>query len=237
MSTLDGHGTRVFVDEVPGSYFEVSGLTAQAGKALESAVQRLVPSGWEAAWEPLFDSLEVRPKNYATKVFAEAEFTDWNKSRNHDKIKAFVESWLTPKTASGGHTMNRKIASQDADRLLTRLDRLAATVQAKYASWGMPFEAAKEIVNAIDKTADEVEVTAFGRQSLARRQEEVMGGKTARVIQRDADEKYMDTFKNPMQPRQVEADEPYMKIYEDDQSVAVGTGESTTGRKLAPYYK
>lgn len=131
--------------------------------------------------------------------------------------------------------MNTKFSSQDADRVLARIDRIAATIQEKHASWGMPFEAAKEIVNALDKTADDIEAATFGRESLARRQAEIMG-KTAKVIQRDADESYMDTFKNPMMPRQIEADEPYMKIYTDDQSSAVGSGQTTTGRKLAPQY-
>jgi len=136
---------------------------------------------------------------------------------------------------AGEMPMIPKFSSQDADRVLARLDRLAATVQAKYASWGMPFEAAKEIVNALDKTADEIESASFGRESLARRQAEVMG-KSAKVIQRDADEAYMDHFKNPMAPVQIEADEPYMKLYSDDQSSAVGSGESMSGRKLAPEY-
>lgn len=132
--------------------------------------------------------------------------------------------------------MTTKFSSQDADRVLARIDRIAATIQEKHASWGMPFKAAKEIVNALDKTADDIEMAAFGRDSLSRRQAEVMGQKTAKVIQRDADESYMDTFKNPMQPHQIEADEPYMKIYTDDQSSAVGSGQTTTGRKLAPQY-
>lgn len=131
--------------------------------------------------------------------------------------------------------MSLKLSSQNADRVLARLDRLAETVQAKYASWGMPFEAAKEIVNALDKTADEIEAASFGAQSLARRQAEIMG-RTAKVIQRDADEAYMEHFKNPMEPVQIEADEPYMKLYSDDQSSAVGMGESMSGRKLAPEY-
>ena len=131
--------------------------------------------------------------------------------------------------------MTVKFASQDADRILARLDRIAATVQDKYASWGMPFEQAKQIVNALDKTADEIEAASFGGESLARRKAEILG-KTAAVLQREADEPYMDTFKNPMQPRQVDADEKYMSLYKDDQSSAVGSGESSTGRKLAPQY-
>ena len=126
-----------------------------------------------------------------------------------------------------------KFASQDADVTLARLDKLAHTVQTKYAEWGMPFETAKEIVNAIDTTSDEIEAASFGADSLARRQAEVIA-KTAQVIQREPDEKYMDTFANPMQPRQVEADEPYMAAYKDDQSSAVNHGKSTTGRPLAP---
>ena len=119
-----------------------------------------------------------------------------------------------------------KFARQDADRILGRLDRIAHTIQVKHESWGMPFEAAKQLVNAVDKTADEIETAAFGKESLMNRQ--------AEVIQRDSDEKYMDTFRNPMEPVQTESDEPYMRAYGDDQSSAVNHGKSTTGRPLAP---
>jgi len=135
-----------------------------------------------------------------------------------------------------------KFAKEDADRILGRLDRLAHTIQTDYEKMGMPFETAKDIVNDLDKTADEIEEAAFGADSLQRRQIEVVTasaakkpeGKTAEVIQRDADEKYMDTFKNPQAPVQIEADEPYMKLYSDDQSSDVRHGVSETGRKLAP---
>ncbi|MFA5053725.1 MAG: hypothetical protein WC565_06690, partial [Parcubacteria group bacterium] len=121
---------------------------------------------------------------------------------------------------------------QQADATLLRLDKLAHTIQANHERWGMPFEQAKAIVNDIDKTADEIEVAAYGAESLQRRQVEVL--KQAKVIQRDADESYMDTFANPMAPKQVEADEPYMKLYGDDQSSAVNDGKSSVGRPLAP---
>ncbi len=134
--------------------------------------------------------------------------------------------------------MTMKIAKQDADRILGRLDRLASTIQENYESWGMSFDQAKSLVNEIDKTADEMETATFGEDSLLRRQVEVVEGpaaaKVAQVIQREPDEKYMDTFKNPMAPRQVEADEPYMKAYGDDQSSAVIHGQAENGRKLAP---
>ena len=119
-----------------------------------------------------------------------------------------------------------KFAKSEADPMLVRLDRVAHTIQTKYAEWGMPFEVAREIVQDIDRTADEIEVLAFGKQSFTVRQ--------AEVIQREPDEKYMDAFKNPMQPHQVEGDEPYMKAYGDDQSSAVHHGKAENGRPLAP---
>lgn len=112
------------------------------------------------------------------------------------------------------------------EQILTTMDRLAAHIQANHAAWGMPFETAKAIVNDIDRQADQVEITAFGKESFEKRR--------AEVIQKESDEPYMGTFENPMAPVQTESDEPYMKAYKDDQSSAVIHGKSTTGRPLAP---
>ena len=122
-----------------------------------------------------------------------------------------------------------KLSTEVANNALSRLDKVAGTIMANYESWGMPFEAAKDLVNELDKTADDIEITAFGKESFTARQ--------AEVIKRDADEKYMDTFKNPQAPIQVEADEPYMKAYgPPDQSSAVAHGVSTSGRPLTPHH-
>lgn len=129
-----------------------------------------------------------------------------------------------------------KFAAKDANAILGRLDKLASDIQDNYESWGMPFEAARDLVNNIDKTADEIEAATFGTESLATRQEETVvaavRAKQAQVIQHDADEKYMATFGNPSAPKQVESDEPYMKAYGDDQSSGVRGGKSTTGKPL-----
>lgn len=145
------------------------------------------------------------------------------------------------KTASGDTMTMPKFAAQDANNILGRLDRIGAVIQANYQSWGMPFEEAKALVNQIDKTADEIELAAFGPGSLQKRQDETVTAavkkaseKKAEVIQKDADEGYMKGFENPMAPVQVESDEPYMRAYSDDQSSAVHHGKSTTGRPLAP---
>lgn len=131
--------------------------------------------------------------------------------------------------------MSTKLSAEQskvASELLGRLDRIVTQVQAKYASWGMKMPEAKALVNGLDKLADDLEAHFFGPTSLQRRQIEVL--KQAKVIQKDSDEKYMDTFNSPMAPHQTDADEPYMAAYKDDQSQAVQTGKSTTGRPLAP---
>jgi hypothetical protein len=144
--------------------------------------------------------------------------------------------------------MMPKFAKEDANKALYRLDRVAATIRANHKSWGMPFEMAKTLVNAIDQTSDEIEVAAFGAQSLADRQVEVVNEiklaatrqagtqRQAEVVHRESDEPYMDAFKNPMAPIQTEADEPYMKAYGmPDQSSDVLHGVSTSGRALTPH--
>lgn len=131
--------------------------------------------------------------------------------------------------------MSTKLSKEQAkvaSELLGRIDRLAASIQANHEAWGMPMAAAKELVNSLDKVADDLEQHSFGDQSMLRRQLEIL--KSAKVIQQDSDEKYMATFNAPMAPHQTDADEPYMAAYKDDQSQAVATGKSTTGRPLAP---
>ena len=128
--------------------------------------------------------------------------------------------------------MTVKFAQEDADRILTRLDKMAAFIQSNHSKWGMSFETAKGLVNDLDRTADEIEKAANGSESFERRQVEVL--KEAKVIQQDSDEKYMGTFNAPMAPKQTDSDEGYMSQFKDDQSVAVVDGKSTSGRPLAP---
>jgi hypothetical protein len=145
--------------------------------------------------------------------------------------------------------MMPKFADQEAQNILTRLDRTAGAIRANHKAWGMPFEAARSLVNAIDQTADEIELATYGAESLAKRQVLLVQAikqdaaqrqagtqRQAEVVHREPDEPYMDAFKNPMAPIQTEADEPYMKAYgPPDQSSAVLHGDSVTGRPLTPH--
>ena len=123
-----------------------------------------------------------------------------------------------------------KFAKSDANTILARLDRVAAAIQENHAKWGMGFDVAKELVNDLDKTADEIEKASFGEESLMTRQVEVL--KQAKVLQQDKDEKYMGTYNAPSAVHQSDKDEKYMSLYEDDQTQAVVSGKSSVGRPL-----
>ena len=139
------------------------------------------------------------------------------------------ESSTTPE----GNNMTAKFAQEEASKVLSRLDRIAQVVQDNHEKWGMNFEAARAVVNEIDKVADEVELQAYGPEHMFKRQVHVL--RQAKVLQKDSDEGYMDTFNAPTAPIQTDADEnEYMSLFKDDQSQAVETGKSTTGRPLAP---
>ena len=146
------------------------------------------------------------------------------------------ETLLTVRSKTARNTMSRKVELETAraDRLLAGLDRIASVVQSNHEQWGMDFRAAKNLVNAIDKVADDLETATYGEESLLNRQTQEIGqAKLAKVLQRDSDEKYMSAFDNPMKPHQTEADEKYMQAYKDDQSSAVRNGKSLNGRPLA----
>ena len=134
-------------------------------------------------------------------------------------------------TINGEGTMIR-IASEQANALLGRLDRVAALIEENSERWGISFKVAKGLVNTLDEVSDAFEKSAFGSGSLEKRQVEVL--KNAKVLQQDTDEGYMGTYNSPMAPIQTDADEKYMSLFKDDQSEAVYEGDSTTGRPLAP---
>ncbi len=147
--------------------------------------------------------------------------------------------------------MMPKFAKEDANKALNRLDGIARSIQANGKAWGIPFEVAKAMVNDLDRTADEIEMAAFGEQSLVERQVETVkqiaarraaqqgqpqGQRTAEVMHREPDEPYMKTFETNPNTMMTEADEPYMKAYgAPDQSSAVLHGVSTSGRPLTPH--
>lgn len=63
----------------------------------------------------------------------------------------------------------------EVDEFLGRLDRMAHVIQSNQEKWGMDFTAAKNLVNAIDKLADDLETATYGAQSLANRKQSLLG--------------------------------------------------------------
>lgn len=130
-----------------------------------------------------------------------------------------------------------------ADITLTRLDKAAAEVEANYQAWGLSLPDAREVVNHLDRIADDLEAHVYGPESMRNRQVEVLKvavqkelhqARVAKVLHQDADEPYMKSFAVSQGVVQQDGDEPYMAAYADDQSSAVQSGKSTTGRPLAP---
>ena len=122
------------------------------------------------------------------------------------------------------------ISKESANDALHKLDSAADLIRVNASKWGIPDKVALSLQVAMDHAADLIEAEAFGAESLANHQNAVV----AKVIQKDSDEPYMNTFANPMAPILTNADEPYMQAYADDQSSAVRDGKSSTGVKLAP---
>lgn len=144
--------------------------------------------------------------------------------------RASVQGSICDTLTSRRADMTVKTAEQSkrASEILGQLDNLVLEIQKRHASWGMSRSEVEPIVNHLDSVLDDFEKVAFGEESFKARQQEVV----AKVIQRDPDEPYMDTFNDPQ--NQTDADEPYMSAYSDDDSSAVVDGEESNGEPLAP---
>lgn len=126
--------------------------------------------------------------------------------------------------------------SSEATHVLAGIDLLADVIEKDHVALGLEPKQAEELALHLDKTADLLEVACYGADNLAKRKIKLAkdaADKVAKVIQKDSDEPYMDTFNAPQKPHQSDADEPYMAHYRDDQTEAVEKGKSTTGQPLA----
>ncbi len=90
-----------------------------------------------------------------------------------------------------------------ANKVLSNLDSAATRIEKLAAEKKIDGRVAAQLIQEIDGFADKFEVTAFGAESLQRRQ--------AAVLKADADEMhYMKAFENTVNPIITEKDEPYM---------------------------
>ena len=91
---------------------------------------------------------------------------------------------------------------QAASTILSRLDTTANEVEALRDQGHINPREATELLRNIDGFSDKLEKATYGEKSLAARQ--------AKVLKRDSDEPWMDTFENPQKPIETDPDEPYM---------------------------
>jgi len=131
---------------------------------------------------------------------------------------------------------------QVASTVLKALESVADRVQAVAGSRDLSPELTEIAVKAfrdIDAVSDRIEIAAFGEDSFNRRR--------AKVIKRDSDEPYMETFENPQKPLKTDADEPYMHksgkpfngkdmpTYDDDISSSVTDRDEYNVRDLSEW--
>lgn len=142
-------------------------------------------------------------------------------------------SWITPKrllqeanklasarAVNSERTAMLKVATNDADSVLTFFDRLANAVQRDPDRFDLTASGAKVAMTYLDHVADDFERKTFGEESLHTRSAELV--KEAETdIQTEPDESYMGTFENPQAPIQTESDEPYMDEFGTDTSSEV----------------
>lgn len=97
------------------------------------------------------------------------------------------------------------IEKQIASRTLNRLDSIAARIEKLKAEGKLNPKVAAELLHNVDTFADKLQIAAYGKGNFMAFQ-----AKVAKVIQKDPDEKYMDTYDNPNKVIESDSDEPYM---------------------------
>jgi len=109
---------------------------------------------------------------------------------------------------------------QLANQILSTLDETANKIDELTKSGKLDQKMASEVINNIDSFSDKFQVYAFGPGSLTRHKLKV-----AEVLQKDSDEKYMDSFDNIQKVIQSDADEKYMHH----------TGPTFSGKGMGTY--
>lgn len=118
--------------------------------------------------------------------------------------------------------MDKRVANE----VLGKLDKIAGTIEELASNRKISPRVASDIVHKLDSYADQLHVAAFGEKSLRQHQ--------AKVLQRDKDESWMDTFDKPFGVHKKDADEPFMDSYDVDQSVNVTERDEHVVRDASP---
>lgn len=118
--------------------------------------------------------------------------------------------------------MDKRVANE----VLKKLENIADTVEQLRDKGKVNPRFATDLIQQLDSYADKFHIAAFGEESFRQHQ--------ARVLQRDKDEPWMDTFDKPFGVHQRDADESYMESYDVDQSTNVVDRDEHTIRDVSP---
>lgn len=103
-----------------------------------------------------------------------------------------------------------------ANKILTNLDAAAGRIEDLAKAGKIDPRLASSLLREIDGFADRFEIAAFGIDSFKRR--------VSKVIKRDPDEMYMDTFENTVKPLKTDEDEEFMhRVGPSFNSKGIGT--------------
>lgn len=131
-----------------------------------------------------------------------------------------------------------------ANRVLTSLDRSAATLEKLVGEGKIDSKLAAALVRDIDTFADRFQIAAFGQEAFERYQARM---RSAKVIQKDSDEKFMDTYDNPNKVISEGTDQPYLHKspasfnskgidnFDQDRTTAVTDRDEYTVRDLSEH--
>ena len=94
------------------------------------------------------------------------------------------------------------IEKKIANKVLSNLDEAAEKLDMLKNAGKIDPRLATSLLREIDGFADRFEIAAYGEKNLSSRK--------AKVLEKDKDEPYMDTFDNPNKVIEGDKDEPYM---------------------------
>jgi hypothetical protein len=104
-----------------------------------------------------------------------------------------------------GGTQETSMNKHYANKVIETLDDTAGSIERLAKAGKIDAKVASGLIRNIDAFADKFHVAAFGQESFDKYRQKV-----ALVIEKDPDEKYMDTYDNPQKVIESDPDESYM---------------------------
>lgn len=131
------------------------------------------------------------------------------------------------------------MSKKAVDQVLSILDTTSSKLESLVKAGKVDRQAAAQIIHNLDSFADKLQIAAYGKDNLK--------SYISKVIKRDSDEPYMETFENVNKVIKSDPDEPYMHKtepsfnskgidnYDQDRSSTVSDRDEYQVRDLSEY--